>query len=85
MMTTDSQARHPEDLLTSIELARALKVNDRLPESWRLQGIGPVFIRAGGRRILYRWADVLEYLQGRRFNSTSEENQAALYASHDAG
>jgi hypothetical protein len=73
----NSGAFLPNDFLTTPELARALKVSDRAPENWRLQGIGPKFIRAGGRRILYRWGDVLEYLDSRRFSSTSEESNAA--------
>jgi len=67
----------PDDLLTSLELARALKVSDRAPESWRMRGVGPRFMRAGGRRVLYRWSDVLEYLNSRRYSSTSEEAAAA--------
>ena len=67
---------HPDDLLTSSELAGALKISERTPENWRLKGTGPPFVRIGGRRILYRWRDVLEYLEGRRFSSTSEEQAA---------
>jgi hypothetical protein len=68
---------HPDTLLTSVELARTLKVNDRLPEVWRATGTGPAYMRAGGRRVLYRWADVLAWLNDRRFTSTAEEASAA--------
>ena len=68
--------RNPDDLISSNELADVLKVSLRLPESWRLQGVGPKYIRVGGRRVLYRWGDVTEYLNSRRFNSTSEEQAA---------
>ena len=68
---------HAESLLTSIELARALKVSDRLPEVWRSSGSGPSYMRAGGRRVLYRWADVLGWLESRKFSSTAEESAAA--------
>ena len=71
--TLSTSPRHGDELLTSVELAQVLKVSDRLPETWRLQGTGPKFIRAGGRRVLYRWADVIDYLNRRRFSSTSEE------------
>jgi hypothetical protein len=64
---------HPDTLLTSVELARTLKVNDRLPEVWRATGTGPAYMRAGGRRVLYRWGDVLIWLNDRRFVSTAEE------------
>jgi hypothetical protein len=68
--------RHPEDLLTSSEFAAEIHSSPRTVESWRLRGTGPPFIRVGGRRVLYRWRDVLEYLEGRRFSSTSEEQAA---------
>jgi predicted DNA-binding transcriptional regulator AlpA len=69
--------RHPDDLLTSRELARSLKVSERAPENWRQHGNGPRYMRAGGRRVLYRWSDVLQWLETRRFSSTAEEANAA--------
>jgi hypothetical protein len=78
--TPQHYARHQhwstEDLLTSQELAEALKISVRTPENWRLKGEGPPFIRVGKRRCLYRWREVLEYLDARRFSSTSEEQAA---------
>jgi hypothetical protein len=68
-----AQPRHPDDLLTSNETARAVHGSPRTLESWRRKGIGPPFIRVGGRRVLYRWGDVLAYLNSRRFSSTTEE------------
>jgi hypothetical protein len=65
-----------DDLLTSSELAGALKISERTPENWRLRGEGPPFIRVGRRRVVYRWGDVVQYLHGRRFSSTSEEQAA---------
>lgn len=66
---------NPEELFTSKQLANYLKVSERLPESWRLQGSGPSYIRVGGKRgrVVYRWADIVHYLQERSFSSTSEE------------
>jgi hypothetical protein len=77
MAVTSPLPTHPDTLLTSVELARVLKVNDRLPEVWRSSGTGPAYMRAGGRRILYKWGDVLEWLATRRFSSTAEEANAA--------
>jgi hypothetical protein len=70
---TAAAGHHPNDFLTSIELARSLKVSKRAPENWRQHGVGPIYMRAGGRRVLYRWADVLQWLETRRFSSTAEE------------
>lgn len=77
MVAASPLPAHPDTLLTSVELARALKVNDRLPEVWRASGTGPAYMRAGSRRILYRWGDVLSWLNDRRFISTAEEAGAA--------
>jgi len=71
---TTGRCRHPDDLLTSSEFAAEIHSSPRTVESWRLRGAGPPFIRIGGRRVLYRWRDVLRYLEGRRFSSTSEEH-----------
>lgn len=70
---------NPEELFTSKQLADFLKIGERLPESWRLQGTGPRYIRVGGRRgrVVYRWADIANYLEGRSFVSTAEESTRA--------
>lgn len=76
---TVQSKRNPEELFTSKQLADFLKVGERLPESWRLQGTGPRYIRVGGRRgrVVYRWADIATYLEGRSFSSTAEESARA--------
>jgi hypothetical protein len=71
-----SMPRHPDDLLTTAELSAEYHKSPRTLESWRLKGTGPKYIRIGGRGILYRWADALEYHNSRRFSSTSEEQAA---------
>ena len=70
----------PDTLLTSAELAKALKVAPRTPEAWRNRGDGPRYHRIGGKlgRVIYRWGDVLDYLNRRAFNSTSEESALAV-------
>ncbi len=68
-----------DSLLTSFELAKALKVAPRTPEAWRTRGHGPRYHRIGGKlgRVVYRWGDVLDYLNSRAFTSTSEESVLA--------
>jgi hypothetical protein len=53
-----------------------VKNSPRTLESWRLNGIGPNFVRMGRRGVRYRWGDLLDYVHGRRFSSTSEEQAA---------
>ncbi len=56
-MTTD-----PGALLTEREAASYLRVAPRTMQRWRQLGRGPAYTRAG-RRILYRMADLQEYLR----------------------
>lgn len=63
-------------LLTSRELARFLKVDDRTPESWRMRGVGPKYIRVGGLP-RYRPSDVQAYLEANVAVSTSQESARA--------
>ena len=65
--------RSPDDLLTTTQLARVLQLSPRTIEEWRLSGRGPRYARAGGRRVLYRWGDVLAWLEQKTAFSTTEE------------
>jgi excisionase family DNA binding protein len=56
-MTSD-----PNRLLTEDEAADYLRVRPRTLQRWRQLGRGPKFTRAG-RRILYRMADLQQYLR----------------------
>lgn len=68
--------KDPNTLLTSTQLAEQLKTSVRTIEGWRVSGTGPPFIRAGGRRVLYRWSAVLSWLQDNEATSTSAESRA---------
>ena len=61
-----------ERLLTSKEAAAYLRVSKSYLDKLRVYGGGPVFIRLGKRKILYR-KSALDFWAGqRRFGSTSE-------------
>ncbi len=45
-------------LATPAEVAEALHTTPATLAQWRYRGDGPKFVRAGRRRVLYRWADV---------------------------
>ena len=63
----------PDAIYTTEETALRVKSTPRTLEAWRLQGIGPPYIRLGRRMVRYRGKDVLEFLSGKTFTSTSEE------------
>lgn len=57
--------------LSSRELATRWGLKPRTLERWRAVGLGPHFLRLGGR-IAYRLEDVEAYEQSHYFSSTSE-------------
>ena len=58
-------------LLPQPALAQLLSVSERTLERWRLEGVGPAYIKAG-RRVLYRREDVECWLDDASRRSTSE-------------
>jgi hypothetical protein len=56
---------------TQQKLAAATEISVRTWERMRADGTGPRFAKAG-RKVLYRWQDVEDWLAKRRFTSTAE-------------
>jgi hypothetical protein len=50
------------DLATPAEVAKALHTTPASLAQMRYRGDGPRFVRVGRRRVLYRWADVEQYI-----------------------
>lgn len=59
--------------LNQIELSRRLGVSHRTLERWRWLGVGPKFIKVGGR-VKYRLEDVEAYERSRLCQCTSDEH-----------
>jgi hypothetical protein len=64
----------PDALLFPAEAAYLLALSARTLEGLRLRGGGPVPVRFG-RAVRYRRADVVAWIQARRFDSTSGVDQ----------
>lgn len=60
-----------ENLLTTKKAAPRVGVSPGTLANWRIQGVGPKFIRAGAR-IVYDPADIEAWKATRRVSSTSE-------------
>src|SRR3954449_11068257 len=58
--------------LRTPEAAAYLGVGESTLEKWRCSGYGPTFERAGTRIVVYRVADLDQFLAAPRANSTSE-------------
>jgi len=63
---------HPDDLLTTKQVAAWLGVSYQWLEAGRTKGYGPRFFRHSYKHVRYRRADVLAYISANTFNSTAE-------------
>lgn len=64
-----------DSLLTTQEAAQVVKLSRTTLERLRTTGAGPLYFKAGpGKRarVLYRHADLMQWLEKFRFQSTSE-------------
>jgi predicted site-specific integrase-resolvase len=60
--------------LTENDFCERYRIAPRTAQRWRKDGrFGPPYIRAGGRRVLYRLADCEAWAGGRTFNTLAEE------------
>jgi hypothetical protein len=50
------------DLATPAEVVRAMRTTPARLAQMRYRGDGPKFVRAGRRRVLYRWTDVEQWV-----------------------
>lgn len=66
--TTD----HPDDLLTSEEVAKWIGTSTQFVELGRMRDYGPRYIRLSARVIRYKRSDVLAWLEFRMHSQTSE-------------
>ena len=62
----------PEQLLRQEQAALMLEVTPRCLENWRHRGGGPKHVRISARCIRYRRRDLLEWVEARLCQSTSE-------------
>ena len=54
-------------------LAERYLIPPRTAQRWRTSGDGPPFIRLGKRRVVYRVADIEQWLAQRTFASRADE------------
>lgn len=64
------------DLLDEIQTGRILKVSRRTLQGWRTKGEGPPFVDLG-RRVRYRRADLIAFIEARLRRSTSDPGPGA--------
>ena len=66
------------DLLDTKTAAPRIGVSPGTLENWRVQGVGPKFIKTSGKRgrVLYDPADIELWKKANRYQSTSEAEAA---------
>ena len=63
---------HPDDLLTSEEVAKWIGTSTQFVELGRMRNYGPRYTRLSARIIRYKRSDVLAWLESRTHSQTSE-------------
>lgn len=62
----ERQQWHNDDMLTKVQLGKALNVSTRTIDRWIAEGSGPPYIRLPRNRLRWRWGDVQAWLAERR-------------------
>ena len=73
----DGSTGQPDDLLSTVKLAKWLGTSTQWLEIGRSRGYGPTFIRISPRMVRYRRKDVLKWLAERSYHSTGEYPKCA--------
>ena len=66
-----------KDTATSKEVAAYLHTTESGLAMMRYRGTGPKFIKAGPRKVIYRWSDVQAYLDANTIQHASDPQGAA--------
>jgi DNA-binding transcriptional MerR regulator len=64
-MLYDTRVPSPRDRLRQGEVARRWQLSPRTLERWRWLGLGPAYLKIGGR-VVYRLEDILAYEAAQR-------------------
>ncbi len=63
----------PAIYLDQAGAARVLFITPRTLQRWRVDGIGPAFVRLGPRRVAYRVSDIDAWASERVYTTRAEE------------
>lgn len=68
---------NPQELATPADVANFLHVTQAALSQYRYKGIGPKFIKIGGRGVRYRWSEVYAYLDANTMQRTDDPRATA--------
>jgi hypothetical protein len=83
-MATDGGFDQSQKYITEQGLHAQYLIPPRTAQRWRQDGTGPKFIRLGRRRVIYRVADVEEWLTARTYRHHADELTRKLAAPADS-
>ena len=73
MVMASTEGLQQNEYLDEGGLQERYQIPPRTAQRWRTEGTGPAFVRLGKRRIVYRVADVEQWLAQRTFASRADE------------
>jgi len=59
-------------LLSEEQAATLLGLKRQTLAKWRVEGVGPPFVKVGGRSVRYKESDLIALIETRTFNNTTE-------------
>jgi predicted DNA-binding transcriptional regulator AlpA len=62
----ERQPYRDDDMLTRVELGKALNISVRTVDRWIADGTGPPYLRLPRGTLRWRWGDVKAWLEARR-------------------
>jgi predicted DNA-binding transcriptional regulator AlpA len=62
----ERQPYRDDDMLTRVELGKALHVSVRTVDRWIAEGTGPPYLRLPRGTLRWRWGDVRAWIEARR-------------------
>jgi predicted DNA-binding transcriptional regulator AlpA len=62
----EREERQADDMLSRMQLAKALNVSTRTVDKWIAEGSAPPYTRLPGGMLRWRWGDVLAWLRSHR-------------------
>jgi predicted DNA-binding transcriptional regulator AlpA len=63
---------HPDTYIRTEQLAELTCMTQRFWEARRISGDTPPYVCISKRCVLYKWGDVLEWLEKRKINNTAQ-------------
>ena len=67
------QPHRDDDMLSRVELAKALNVSSRTVDKWISEGTAPPYTRLPGGMLRWRWGDVRVWLREHRVGGREGE------------